>query len=318
MKIYAPYLLNLLDYARYQQVKSTDLNKVLTHHNINIENLGEVISAKVYIDVFARIIEITKNDYTGLYFGNYLNMGALGLVKEISLHTSSIEQGVLILQNFLDTKFPLAFVKTIEDTENYILQLDSPIEETRLKKHILDMVMSIIYRELKLMLPSTFHPIIRLPYISNIPYDDILENTVVKHSTYQIVLPSEVLSVEINQSSVKKIELLLPKFIAMLGEDQSNYGKFSFQVRNMILNMCSPEIPNFEQVLQHFPYSKRTMQRKLMNEGKSYRSILNSIKQELSNYLIKEKHLRTMDVAFILGYSESSAYLHAVKSWRDC
>ncbi|NAY92175.1 hypothetical protein GTQ34_09610 [Muricauda sp. JGD-17] len=316
MQVYAPYLINLLDYAAYQQVESSVLKDVLTHHDIDIDNLDEMVSAEGYLDVFARIIQKTENDYTGLYFGTYQNMGALGLVKEISLHTSSIEQGVLILQNFLDSKFPIVSVKPSQDSNSYSLHLYSSIENAMLKRHILDMVTGIVYRELKLMLPPVFNPKIVLPYSNDKPYNNALETTVTKHQEYQLVLPIDVINAEINQNKIKEIELLLPKYIAMLSESQYDSKEFSSQIWKMTLNMCAPEIPNFEQVQKQFPYSKRTIQRKLMSEGRSFRTIANAIKKELSNYLLNEKHLKTMDVAHILGYSESSAYLHAVKSWR--
>jgi len=178
------------------------------------------------------------------------------------------------------------------------------------------MVLSIIYRELKLMLSDPFMPKIRLPFTIEKPYFDASNIEVTHHSQYQIVLPLEILNAEINKNKVKEIELLLPKFIAMLNENGKDEKVFSYQIRNMILNMCSPEIPNFEQVQKQFPYSKCIMQRKLMEEGVSFRSIVNTIKEELSNYLINEKHLKTKDVAFILGYSESSAYLHTINSWN--
>lgn len=316
MEVYAPYLGSLLGYATYQNLRPKTLRKGLTNPDFDIANPNEMVDANEYLAVFNQVIEATDSEYCGLNFGCYLNLGALGLVLEISLNTSSIEQGVLILQNFLDTKFPLVSAKIIEDSQQYILELDSPIEDVKLKKHLLDMVLSIIYRELKLMLNKPFEPKIRLPFTDNVPYNDALNVEVTYHSSYQLLMPLEIINTEINKNRVKEIELLLPKFMTMSNKKEENGKLFSNQVRNMILNMCSPEIPPFEQIQKQFPYSNRTIQRKLTNEGMSFRDIVNTIKEELSNYLINEKHLKTKDVAFILGYSESSAYLHAVKSWN--
>ncbi|TGV02268.1 helix-turn-helix transcriptional regulator [Flavivirga rizhaonensis] len=315
MKIFAPYLFNLLNFAEYQGLDSSVLKDFLPNRDIDLCNLEEMINAKEYLAVFYKVIEASKNDYCGLNFGCYLNLGALGLVLEISLNTSSIEQGVLILQNFLDSKFPIVSVTAIEDSQNYILQLDSSVEDIELKRHLLDMVLSIIYRELKLMLTDIFVPQIKLPFFESKFYNDLLKTEIIYNNKYQIVLPLEVIKTEINKNKVKQVELLLPKFIAMLNASKEGDKIFSYQIRNMTLNMCAPEIPNFEQVQKQFPYSKRNMQRKLTKEGTSFRSIVNTIKEELSNYLKNEKHLKTKDVAYILGYSESSAYLHAVKSW---
>lgn len=85
----------------------------------------------------------------------------------------------------------------------------------------------------------------------------------------------------------------------------------------MILNMCSPELPTLEQVCKQFAMSQRTFQRKLTQEGHSFRTITNDIKKELAAYLREGNKMKTQDIALILGYSESSAYLHAAKNWHN-
>lgn len=56
--------------------------------------------------------------------------------------------------------------------------------------------------------------------------------------------------------------------------------------------------------------------RKLSEEDISFRRITDDIKKELSTYLAKGNKMKTQDIAFILGYSEASAYLHAAKKWQ--
>lgn len=85
----------------------------------------------------------------------------------------------------------------------------------------------------------------------------------------------------------------------------------------MTLNMCKPEIPTFVEVSKQFPLSVRTIQRKLTTEGFSFRKISDDIKRELSTYLSIGKQMKTQDIAYLLGYSESSAYLHAVNRWEN-
>lgn len=317
MKILAPYLLNLLEYAGYQNIDKEWLRSRMSKQKMDLSDPAEVIDVEEYLAILDKIIEGTNNNYTGLRFGAYLNLSSLGLVLEISLSTSSFEHGIIILKNYLDTNFPLVSARLIEDSENYTLQLDCFIEDQRLKNNLLDMVLCIVYREMKLMLPAEFKPLVRLPYVDAKPYKDVFKEGVAYNSNYQIVLPSEVVKVEINKNRIREIELLLPKFISMLKDSKESDKDFSSQIRSMTLSMCSPEIPNFEQVQKQFFYSKRTIQRKLTKEGMSFRKIVSNIKRELSHYLSYEKHLKTKDIAYILGYSESSAYLHALKEWKN-
>ena len=69
-------------------------------------------------------------------------------------------------------------------------------------------------------------------------------------------------------------------------------------------------------VVRQFYISKRTFQRKLLSEGTSYRKIVNEIKKDLSIFLQKGKPIKTKELAYLLGYSESSAYLHALNKWK--
>ncbi|WP_298899723.1 AraC family transcriptional regulator ligand-binding domain-containing protein [uncultured Psychroserpens sp.] len=315
MRVFAPYLASLLEYAEYHNLDSNTLIDIIPKHNIDLCDPNEMIEAKTYLSVFDKAIEVTNSDYFGLNFGTYLNLGALGLVLEISLNTSSIEQGVYILQQFLKTKFPLVTAAVIKDRHHFILQLESAVKHKKMRRHLLDLVLAIVYRELKLMIPKHFTPQIRLPFLEKKCYSDVLKTEITYNDDYQLVLPLDIIKTEINKSRIKEIELLLPQFLVMLNKGSESKNILSNQIRHMTLHMCSPEIPNFEQVQKQFPYSKRTIQRKLTNEGTSFRSILIDIKKELSQYLANEKHLKTKDVAYILGYSESSAYLHAVKSW---
>jgi AraC-like DNA-binding protein len=101
----------------------------------------------------------------------------------------------------------------------------------------------------------------------------------------------------------------------MLDKERYNNRPFSNMVRKMVLQMCKPEPPSFEEVVVHFPVSDRTFQRKLKDEGLSFRKITNEVKSELSTYLSMGNKMKTQEIAHILGYSEPSAYLHAVKRW---
>ncbi|MEQ8945956.1 MAG: AraC family transcriptional regulator ligand-binding domain-containing protein, partial [Balneola sp.] len=301
----------------YQNIDVGAFSMKMNDLNIDLLSHEAYVDAEDYLAAFKHVINRSGKEYIGLNFGSFLNLGALGLILEISLNTSSIEQAVLILQNYLKYKFPIVSLKTVESNGSYYLRLESIIEDHSLRSQILDMVIAIMFRELQLMLPEGFEPMISLPHKNRKVFEEILNGKTQYHDQHQLSMPAELLSTEINSARVKEIELLLPKFLSMLNSNVHQNNQFAYQIRNITLNMCSPEIPNFKQVQEQIPYSKRTIQRMLTKEGSSFRSITNTIKKELATYLINEKHLKTKDVAFILGYSDSSAYLHAVKSWNS-
>ncbi len=318
MKVQALFLKNLLDYSAFQGINTDTLKSYMVNPGVDLNHPDEMVDAKDYINVFEHIIEKQKKSYCGLSIGAYLNLSSLGLVLDISLSTSSIKQGIYILEKYLKSKFPIVSFKIIEDSHRYALKFDSSVGNKSVKRELLNMVLYIVYRELNLMLPNNLIPQIRFPFPKKEQANLFFNDMVVRyHDDHVVLLPENFDELEINSIRMKEIELLLPKFVAMLNQSDHNSNEFSDKVKAMALNMCNPEIPNLEQVLKQFACSKRTFQRRLTAEGTSFRKIVNEIKEELSHYLINEKNLRTKDIAYILGYSESSAYLHALNAWRN-
>lgn len=61
--------------------------------------------------------------------------------------------------------------------------------------------------------------------------------------------------------------------------------------------------------------SKRSLQDRLKKEGTSFRQLLNKSRQELAGAFLKEEDTSVCDVAFLLGFSDQSAFNHAFKRW---
>jgi AraC-like DNA-binding protein len=317
MQIYGAFLNSLLDYAAFRNMDVKALKNLIEDSDFKQSHPDEMVDAKDYLKVLQRIVDFKEDDNTGLNIGTYFNLSSLGLVLEISLSTSSIKQGIFILKNFLESKFPIVSLHLNEQSGSKVLCFESIVDDKRLSSHLLDMVLCIVNRELKLMLPKGINPQVSLPFKEKEQVDLFFDGEATYAESHKIVLPQDLDKLEINVNRIKEIEILLPKFISMLNQNDNNSDEFSKNVRGMALNMCNPEIPNLKQVQKQFPCSERTFQRKLTVEGTSFRNIVNDIKKELAEYLSNERHLRTKDIAYILGYSGPSAYLHALKRWQS-
>lgn len=317
MKIQAIHLSNLFSYASYKGISESDLREFLLEKGLDVCDSRNYISDKEFAALISFLIHNTKDKCFGLNFGCYHNIKALGFIAQLSLSTTSIEQAVLVLQNYLENSFPIVSLQSNYLKGKYIIELKSSVDNKELKNQILDMVFSFIYRELKLMLPDSEKLVLEIGSKKSKEFALQLNVAVKNSKRYAFVFDSKVLTATINKRRAKEIGILLPQFLKMLDKKKVGYKSFSIQVRNMILNMCSPQLPSFNQVAKQFPLSNRTLQRKLTDEGVSYRKITDDVKQELSKYLSKGKGIQTQEIAYLLGYSGASAYLHAVSKWRN-
>ena len=62
--------------------------------------------------------------------------------------------------------------------------------------------------------------------------------------------------------------------------------------------------------------SSRTLQRKLSDLGWTYRSLLMSVRYELSLRYLEDTAKTMTDITFLLGFSEQSAFTRAFKRWH--
>jgi AraC-like DNA-binding protein len=92
-------------------------------------------------------------------------------------------------------------------------------------------------------------------------------------------------------------------------------ARFSQRIRACIRSMLPLGGLTADTVAAQFSMSNRTLRRRLQEEATSYQEILDDVRAELArHYLTKEK--RAIDeVAFLLGFSDPSAFTKAFRRW---
>lgn len=70
-----------------------------------------------------------------------------------------------------------------------------------------------------------------------------------------------------------------------------------------------------EEVAKKLFMSKRTMQRTLQKEGTSFIELLNGTRLDLSKQYVRNKEISFTEIAFLLGFTESSTFSRAFKRW---
>jgi AraC-like DNA-binding protein len=75
------------------------------------------------------------------------------------------------------------------------------------------------------------------------------------------------------------------------------------------------ERPSLNAVAFHLAVSTRHLQGQLQAEGTTYRSLLDQVRKELALDYLKRPDMTMCDIAFLLGFSEQSAFTHAFKRW---
>lgn len=75
------------------------------------------------------------------------------------------------------------------------------------------------------------------------------------------------------------------------------------------------EAPSLEAIARSFNLSPRPLQRKLQAEGTTYQTLLDATRRDLALRHLQTPHTSMHDMAFLLGFSEPSAFHRAFKRW---
>lgn len=88
----------------------------------------------------------------------------------------------------------------------------------------------------------------------------------------------------------------------------------SADVRSLLISDPSNP-PSVDHVADSLHLHPRTLRRRLVEEGTSYRDLLNEVRHSLAVELLSEVGLTVEEVARRLGYTETAAFSHAFTRW---
>src|SRR5262245_9692022 len=92
-------------------------------------------------------------------------------------------------------------------------------------------------------------------------------------------------------------------------------GLLSGRVRQMLVEHLGETPLTPQTVARSVAVSRRTLSRRLAEEGTSFRDILDDVRREFACALLQDRTLSVADVAFFLQYSEPTAFYRSFRRW---
>lgn len=117
--------------------------------------------------------------------------------------------------------------------------------------------------------------------------------------------------VSYNESMWSFFEPELQKRLFEMDKDDS----FSAKVRSALTELLPGDGGSIEEVARKIGISKRTLQRKLSDEGTNFQKQLNGTRELLARHYITNTDMSNDDIAFLLGYQELNSFLRAFSLW---
>ena len=97
--------------------------------------------------------------------------------------------------------------------------------------------------------------------------------------------------------------------------DASGMETLDERVEAVLLELLPAGLANVDEAASRLAMSRRTLQRKLKEEGKTFNQLLSNTRAKLTKNYLKQGTFSKTEIAFLLGFSDPNSFFRAYKSW---
>lgn len=89
------------------------------------------------------------------------------------------------------------------------------------------------------------------------------------------------------------------------------------RVENTLLELLPSGRTQIDDVARELALSRRSLQRRLAEEGTSWKDVLNSAREQLALHYLANTALGASEVSFLLGFEDPNSFFRAFRRWTD-
>lgn len=275
------------------------------------------LNLKDYHKLWDLALACTSDPAIGLHVGEQSNAHLMGLVANVLVHSDTLEQGIeqyVRLYSLVNEGIELTF-----DKQGAISVLEFHHRHPEFYcKHDMERTLVIAVQRTKQYVNDE----IRMEQINIAhPEPEYIDE-------YQRLLGCKI---NFNQP-LTSIEFQ-SKFLHFNPKQKNPYVKSALQnyaegisntlfkrniedkAKAIIMELLPHGQADIDHVAQHLHMSRQTLYRKLKKEGVVFQEMIEEIRQKQALKMIEDDHLSLSEIAFVLGFSELSAFSRAFKRW---
>lgn len=317
------FVLNIIHFAALQGVSLSDMLKLSGYSEKQLELEETRVEASVFSTIVEEAVFKSGDAYFGLHAGEQLNLAAAGLIAQITQTSRTVKEALSYCCEFAMLgcrSIPLELVLMGSDYKLSLVADRSWAQQSPLAvRQTVEGLLAFTLREFHTLSHRKNHPVL-MHFDFDQPSDP---------SEYQRLFQCPLLfnqqetafffkQEDVEQNTITSDYNLLRVLVAHAREKldiiSSNQG-FQYQVRQSVLKLMNPEFPSLEKTASNLNLSVRSLQRKLSSEDQTYKAIIEDLRKDFALGYLKNSDLQINEVAYLLSYAESSAFIRSFKRW---
>lgn len=316
---------NFLEYWKEAGCDMDVIYSLLQEHRDHLGDIHYRVPLSIVTELFELLAGQLKDPVMGLRIGMRLTPARLGVVGSVIMSATSTQTALKALMRYtcLVTDAGSFSVQINDKTARLVLEQAPGIS---LSDHQVDGIFATIIRQGRMILGFDLKKHEAESLLIRFTHGDHGCGEI-----YERMLQGKVLfnqqenAIEVNASLYlypRTFGLANPAFHEQQLEEAEKIRSIikqnvsiSKRVRQLLEIYTDPEHFNINRIAGDLCMSTRALQQKLQEEKQSFRGIVDRFRQERAEKMLKENQLPIHDIAFLLGYSEVSAFYRSFKRW---
>jgi AraC-like DNA-binding protein len=275
------------------------------------------------MDAFARLVEeaiaISREPALGLLVGDRLRINTWGVLGFAAMNGASLRQVVEMLARYIALRTSLVSLAVQVHRQELRLVLLEPVALGRIRRPVFETVVLALKHALEFSAAGS-GPVSRLAF--NLPapaYADFARQLVRCELSWSanwtglavpIARADERLSAA-DAAAFAQAEQLCERELRRLSRQQTTTAR----VQRLLLESANG-LPALPLVARQLHLGERTLHRRLLDEGTSFRQIVEDLRCKLATEHLHSGTLSVQEVAFALGYTDLANFRRAFKRWH--
>jgi AraC-like DNA-binding protein len=304
------------------EARGGDPDKILHRFGIERSAFSEpegFIPSSLFAGVLEEAAQATADDCFGLHFGENYNPRNIGPLVYVVLNSPTIRAGIENFERYLHVYNEAAkWFFTSEGNRGYIRYLLTDLGINSLR-HSNEHAMTIAFNTLRMMVGSEWAPM-EVQFAHEAP-EQTSEHLRIFHApvsfgckTNAIVIDRQFVEREVAAAD-QRLYQILKRYLDQVLSEMPREDSLLASVRRATAETMRAGDLKLARVAKQMAMSARTLQRQLKERGVDFKQLTDATRRRFAVNYLKDRKNTLTEVAFLLGYSELSAFHRAFKRW---
>ncbi len=309
--------------SEFIKVHGGDADQVFGEVGINPDCIGNPIvgmGLQSFCDLFESASKNTQNDNFGLWFGNQFQPDDLGLWGYSAISAPTLGNA---LDNLIDLfRFhQQCSMLRLTATNAQFYQLEYQIRDPNIVQRRQDAELSLgmFFNLVRQCMGKNWRPeevYFEHPKPENSREHEGAFNAPVffNQKFNAIVFDPAILGTPMPKADLKLMSITRTCLESLYTNTPINQN-LTDKIRNLIRIKLAEGYPALDLIAENLYMSTSAVQRSLAWEGLSYTDLVEDVRRSLAEIYFKQRNLSLSEIAYLLGYSELSAFSRAFRRW---